>query len=184
MSEIDLTAYAGDCVIRGVVACPEGVRLSDFLNENPTVTVRGLRLFALEDGRVVEGGDQELEVGELWAIEAPPRSIHSAHRVRTRTARVEVELGPYQVLGHLHGPTTSDPLRALHLRKPMIPLTDATLALSFAGQTRMRDLETIIINRDRATLVKPVLYEKGRIDELGLSEIDPRARDRTTEIYL
>lgn len=183
MSDIDLTAYAGDCVVRGALWCPDGVRLTDFLNDNEIITLREVRLFALDDGRVVDGGDQVLEVAELWAIEAPGALPSGRQRIRTRTSRVEVELGPYQVMGHLHGPPSADPLRALHMRKAMIPLTDATIAMSFAGEVRMHDVSTVIINRERAQVVKPVAYEQGRIDEFGLQPVDPHAKDLTHEIY-
>ena len=184
LAELELTAYAGDCVVRGVLSCPDGVRLSDFLNENETILLREVRLFALEDGHEVEAGDQEIEVRDLFAIEADEGSASTANKIRTRTARVEMELGPYQVMGHVHAPTSGDPMRLVHKRKPMIPLTEATLAVAFAGKTRMRDLAAVIVNRNRASLLKPVAYERSIIDELGMLPVDPRARDTTNEIFL
>ncbi len=182
MAELDLTAYAGDCVIRGALWCPDGVRLTDFLNDNETITVRDVRLFALDDGRVIEGGNQVLDVSELWAIEAPGALSNGRQRIRTHTSRVEVELGPYQVMGHLHGPPSADPLKAIHMRKPMIPITDATIAMSFAGEVRMRDVSTVIINRERAQVVKPVVYEGSKLDEFGIKPVDPLAKDMSSEL--
>lgn len=184
MAELELTAYSEDCVVRGLLACPDGVRLSDYLNDNETILLREVRLFALEDGHEVEAGEQEIEVRDLFAVEADEGSGSNANKIRTRTARVEMELGPYQVLGHVHAPTSADPMRLVHRRKPMIPLTEATLVVTFAGKTRMRDLAALIVNRNRASLLKPVAYQRGIIDELGMLPVDPRARDTTNEIFL
>lgn len=185
MADFDLTAYSGDCVVHAILDLPEGHRLSDFLNDAASIALTNVRLEALDDGRVVELSELNMEMGDICAVVVPLAERGSgARRIRTRTARVEIQLGPYEVLGHLHGPTSGDPLLAVSRRKRMIPLTDATIAYAFAGQTRISDLEVIVINRDLAHMVKPVEYEKSRIDDFGFSKVDPNAKDLTHELYV
>ena len=96
--------------------------------------------------------------------------------------RIEVELGPYRVLGHLHGPTTGDPFASITRRKPMIPITEATVAFNLSGNARMRDVDVVIINRSRASLVQRVVAEPDRLAEFGRLPVDPHAKDLTHEI--
>src|SRR5688572_10453530 len=127
MTDVDFTAYFEDCVVHAILDLPEGQRLTDFLNESSSIAVTNVRLEALEDGRIVELEELELDVAEMCAVVAPAQPGSGEQRIRTRTARVAIEVGPYEVLGHLHGPTSGDPLQAVSRRKPMIPITDAKI---------------------------------------------------------
>jgi hypothetical protein len=183
MAETPLVGYSGDCVVRGLIDLPDGVRLTEFLNDVPRIFVAHATLFALDDGRAVDAGDIELEMDELLAVEAPPGPMNSAHKIRTKAARVQFEIGPYEILGHVHGPTTGDPVAAIPRRMPMIPLTDATIAMIFAGQRQLRDIEVLIFNRDLATVVEAVQYEPSKLDEMVVTKVDGRAKDYTAAIY-
>jgi hypothetical protein len=185
MAEEPFTAFAGDCIVRATVDLPEGQRLSDVLNDATSVALTKVQLEALDDGRVVALDDLDLELNEVCAVVAPGTYRGSgSHRIRTRTARVEIQLGPYEVLGHLHGPTSGDPLLSVSRRKPMIPLTGATIAYELAGHTRMFDVDVIVINRNMAQVVKQVAYEPSKIDEYGFSKVDPNAKDLTFELSM
>ena len=71
-----------------------------------TVTLSKVRLQALDDGRVVEVGDLELDLHDIYAVEAPAHGKPAEQRIATRSAPVQVEAGPYRMAGQLHGPTT------------------------------------------------------------------------------
>jgi hypothetical protein len=183
MSDLPFIGYAGDCVIRGRIDLPDETRLSDFINHEEVLRIRAASLFALEDGRVVKAGDIEMALDELFAVEAPRRGVGSAQRVRTRAARVQFELGPYQALGHVHAPAAGDPFASVVRRKPMIPLTEATLSLVYAGRSHMRDIAVLIVNRDLAQVIEAVRYEPTKLDDLFVPQVDPRARDYTPSLY-
>ncbi len=182
MAEIDFIAYGDDCLIRACLQLPDERRLSDYLNEVDSLMLTHAELRAHDDGRIVRLDDLELGLDDVCAVEAPPRRPTDEQRIRTRTARVEIEVGPYRVLGYVHGPTGGDPLQAISRRGPMIPITEATIAYGLAGETRMRDVAVVIINRSRAQLVKPAAYEESRIDKMGLAPVDPHAKDLTHEL--
>ncbi|MEO6351182.1 MAG: hypothetical protein ABIP53_11080 [Candidatus Limnocylindrales bacterium] len=175
-------AYAVDCVLSGFLELPEGVRLTDFLNETETIALTEVHATSLQDGRVVEAYNLEVDVEELCAVEAPPALSEVGRRIATRVARAEVELDPYEALGHVHGPTSGDPLLALSRRKRMIPLTDVTLAFAVAGKQHIIDLDVLIINRELARFVPAAKYVKSKIDEMGLASPDTRAKDLTGAI--
>ena len=60
---------------------------------------------------------------------------------------MQLALGPYVILGRLHAAPGVDPLQQILQREPMIPLTNTTIAWTQAGETQVRDLPTIIVNR-------------------------------------
>lgn len=184
MPEIDFRGYSGDCLIYGRLEVPSEVRLTDYLNLSETYPVHGASLFALEDAREVPAGMQELAAEDLWAVEPTDPAGSGVHHLPTRAVQVEMYLPPYVVTGFLHGVNTSDPLAGIHRRRRMIPVTEATITFSYAGRELTREADVIIVNRDRAYSVQRVLYKKGKIDELGLVERDPNAKDYTSEITL
>jgi hypothetical protein len=183
MAETPLIGYSGDCVVRGLIEVPNGVRLTEFLNDAPRIFVSQARLFSLEDGHAVDAGSIDLGIDELLAVEAPPGTANTGHKIRTKQARVQFELGPYEILGHVHAPTTGDPVAAMARRKPMVPLTQATIAMTYAGRHHLRDVDVLIFNRDLATVVEAVKYEPSKLDDMIVTQVDPRAKDYTSAIY-
>ncbi len=182
MPDIDFRGYSGDCLIHGRLEVPDDTRLTDFLNTSETYPVHDSSLYALEDAREVAAGDQELAAEDLWAVEPTDPAGSGAHHMPTRAVQVEIYLPPYMITGFLHGVNTADPLAGIHRRRRMIPITEATIVFSYAGQELTREADVIIINRDRAHSVQRVAYKKGKIDELGLAERDPNVKDYTSEI--
>ena len=66
----------------------------------------------------------------------------------------------------------------------MIPITEATISFGYAGRELTSEADVIIINRDRAHSVQRVMYKKTKLDDIGIVERDPNAKDYTTEITL
>lgn len=178
MAEIQFTAYAGDCLVDGRLELPAG-RLSDFLNEEQELTLRDVVMQAHEDGRIVEADEVVLGLDEIFAVEARGPRGSAAQRIRTRACRMEIDLAPYNVLGHLHALPGAQPLSAIMRRKPMVPITVATIAFGLAGETRIRDAGTLIVNRNLVRSIRPPAHETTKLELPILAKVDPRAKDYT-----
>jgi hypothetical protein len=182
MADTPFSAYSEDCLVRATLDLPAGVRLTDHLNDSDVVQLRGAQLKALDDGRVVDVGDLELDRTDLCAVEAPSSTAFEQFRIRTRASRIQMELGPYLVVGLLHSPTAGDPLLGLNRRKTMIPMTDVSVTFTLAGRQRTVHVDVLIINQNKALSAQHVQYQHSKIDDMGLSPVDERARDLTGAI--
>jgi hypothetical protein len=174
MADSLFIAYAGDCLLQGRLELPEG-RLTDFLNATESLTLRDVVVQAHDDGHVVHLDQLVVSRREIFAIEARGPRGQTQKRVRTRPSRMDFVLGPYRVLGQLHAPPGADPLSALARRMPLVPLTVATIAYKVGSETRLHDVETLIVNRDLVEWVRPqaldIAFENmpqvGQITEAG-----------------
>jgi hypothetical protein len=128
---IPFIGYALNRRFIGYVEC-EGERVTDLLNRSDSVVLREAFVESFENDTVVPLGDGEIE----------------ARRVHTVRERLQVQLGPYTALGLLHAAPGQMPLPGLVQRGPMVPLSDATLAFQSRGALAMRDVGTLIVNRD------------------------------------
>ena len=159
MATINFRVYSGDCVVQGSVLLPDGMRLTDYLNDSASVSVQSARLYALDDGREVTAGDIELAAQDIWAVEPPhDASTRPNRHVPTRTTRIELNLTPYVVSGNLHAPTIGqgDPVAGMHRRRPMVALTEANIRFYFAGREISRDVDVLVINREQASITPVV----------------------------
>jgi hypothetical protein len=176
MSETIFIAYAADCLLRARLDLPD-TRLTDFLNERQELNLRDVTVQGLEDGRVVELTELALDLADVYAVEAyGPRGARE-RRIRTRSVRMEIGLDPYKVLGHLHAPPGAEPVAATLRRKPLVPVTSATIAFTLGGETHIRDIETLIINRLLVQSITAV--DEDRLTMPVSLRIDPRAKDFT-----
>jgi hypothetical protein len=185
MPPIDFRGYSGDCLIHGRLVVPEEVRLTDFLNTADELPVNDASLYALEDGRAVPAGEQQLAPADLWAVEPTDTGVtpwHADLHVSTRAVQVEIDLDPYRVTGYLHGVQTADPLASVHRRRRMIPLTEAVISFMYAGHQMTRETKVLIVNREHAMGLKRVSHERSKLDDMELPPPDPLARDLTGAI--
>ena len=143
---IELDAYAADCRVHGQVEFGEG-RLSDQLNRTLELHIRDARLEDLGDDHVV--AMPELTVGheEICAVVASGPRGDVARRLNTRTTRVEVEVGPYRVVGRVHGPPTADPFASALRRAAWVPLTEATVMYHRGADDVSEEVTTLLVNR-------------------------------------
>jgi hypothetical protein len=146
MADTPFIAYAGDCLLHARLELPDG-RLSDFLNSTESLSLRDVVVQAHEDGRTVHLERLDIARNEIFAIEATGTRGPRQKRISTRSSRMEFVLGPYRVLGELHTPPGTDEIAALARRKPLVPLTLATIAYQVGTETRLHDVETLIVNR-------------------------------------
>ena len=142
---VEFYAYAADCRLHGQVELVEA-RLSDQLNSTGEVLIRDAELEDLADGHVV--AMPELTVGheEICAVVASGPRGDAARRLNTRTAFVEVEVGPYRVLGRVHGPPTADPFASVLRRAAWLPLTDATVTYRRGPDEVTDNVTTLLVN--------------------------------------
>jgi hypothetical protein len=84
----------------------------------------------------------------LYAVETSGATGEEARRVSTVRHRLQVQIGPYSALGVLHAAPGQMPLPYLTSGGPMIPLSDATLGFTARGSLTLRDVGTLIVNRD------------------------------------
>jgi hypothetical protein len=146
MQGVEFQAFAGDCTITGRITM-FGERLSDFLNGQERFRVHHVTLQSLADGHTVSEDSLSLEREDLLAVVGTGPRGSEKQRVRLEEARMQLSIGPYLILGHLHVTPGQDPMKNVLQREPMIPLTGATIAYSVAGSVEARDVGTVIVNR-------------------------------------
>jgi hypothetical protein len=130
--------------------------MTDFLNASPELSVRDARLESLADGHVTETPELTVARDELYAVVASGPRGDVARRLRTRATRVEVDLGPYQVVGAVHGTPASDPLGAAFRRAAWVPLTDVTVTYRRGPDSVSDDVATLLINRTLASSFRAI----------------------------
>jgi hypothetical protein len=142
---VEFDAYAADCRAFGQVELGVG-RLSDELDRAPELVVRDVRLEDLADGHVVAMPELSIALDELCAVVANGPRGDPARRLRTRTARVEVEVGPYRIVGRVHGPPASDPVASVLRHAAWVPLTEATVTYQRGADDVNEEVETLLVN--------------------------------------
>jgi hypothetical protein len=152
---VALKAYAADCRVFGTVDLGDR-RMSDVLNATPEIRVAGARLESLESDQVVEVPELTIGRDELCVVEAAGSEGDPTRRLRTRTTRVAVDVGPYRVEGSIHGTAASDPLAAIVRRSTWVPLTDAVIAHRRVGPDPTAAVTTLIVNRELATTFQEI----------------------------
>ena len=144
---IPFVGYAQSRRFIGYVEC-EGDRLTDVLNRAESVVIRQTYVESFDDDTVVNLGDGEIDRSILYAVETGGARGESTRRIHTVHQRLQVQLGPYSVLGLLHSQAGQLPLPHLESRGPMVSLSDATIGFACRGSLQLRDVGTLIVNRD------------------------------------
>jgi hypothetical protein len=126
----------------------EGERLTDMLNRAESVVIREAFVENFEDDTVTNLGDGEVDRSILYAVQASGNRGDTSRRISTVRHRLQIQLGPYSALGLLHALPGQMPLPYLQSRGPMIPISDATIGYAGHGSLRLRDVGTLIVNRD------------------------------------
>jgi hypothetical protein len=150
---VPFIGYAVGRRLIGYVEC-ENERLTDLLNRSDSIVIRDSFVENFADETIVNLGDGEVDRSILYAVEAANSRGEGARRIHTVRHRMQVQLGPYMALGLLHAlPGQTGPSQAAS-RGPMIPLSDATLGYESRGLMAMRDVGTLIVNRDLVDWVR------------------------------
>ncbi len=163
--QIDFTGYSADCLITGQLELT-APRLTDMLNDQPTIELTNVVLEGLDDGRRILIPTYTLQRGEIYAVKVTGPRGSEALRISTVPHRVQAQIGPYNVLGRLNTAPGATPMRSLEERGVMLPLTDATIAYVVGGILEVRDASTVIINRELASWVRAADVEHVKQSEL------------------
>ena len=154
MQGVDLLGFAGDCTITAKVTM-FGDRLTDFLNGQERFRIHHVVCHSLADGHAAEVDSLSVERNELLCVIATGPRGNEKQRISLSTARLQVSIGPYLILGRLHTAPGSDVMASVLKREPMIPLTSATIAYEQAGEIVARDVPTVIVNRMQVDWITP-----------------------------
>jgi hypothetical protein len=131
----------------GYVECM-GEQMADLLNRSESLVIREAFVESFDDDTITNLGDGELARSDLYAVETNvDRGARPRHAPGPRQ-RLQIQLGPYTALGVLQDGSGQMQLPWAHGDGPMLPLSDATLGYWTHGQTKLRDVGTLIVNRD------------------------------------
>jgi hypothetical protein len=154
MQPIVFEAFAEDCTVTGRVTM-FGERLTDFLNGQERFRLHHVVCASLDDGHEAAVDSLSIERSDLLIVLATGPRGSEKQRVSLQTARLQVSIGPYLILGRLHTAPGSDVMASVLKREPMIPLTNATIAYEQAGAIVARDVPALIVNRMLVDWISP-----------------------------
>lgn len=153
LPEVDFVAYTSDERLSGRVRL-NSARLSDMLN--------GYDEYVLVDAlaeRLPHGGS--LVVSEILLLRKELPLVHAAGprgdrtlRIPTQRHKIVLRSGRYLVSGRLHSEPGEDPLSSLRARRPMVPLTDATIEFRRGAEIVAEPIGTIVVNRELVDWVR------------------------------
>jgi hypothetical protein len=153
--EVAFVAFTEDCRIVGRIAL-EGDRLSDMLNAHEDFLLRDVVVESLADGRSVHADEVPVSRDELVAVHADRPRGDPARRMHTISYPVVVQCGSYCIRGYIHARPGAEPLASARHRRPMIPLTDASIEYALDGVPKSTAVGTIVVNRDAADWMRLV----------------------------
>jgi hypothetical protein len=141
-----LAAYATDCIATGSFDLAHD-RLADRLAACDVLPTTGVSVRALDDGRVVELAELTLQRAELCLVVAAGPRGDRARRLATVSHPMRALVGPYEIVGRLHGPASTDPFGTVRRRR-WVAVTDALV--SYRSRDRLRSVahEAILLNTD------------------------------------
>ncbi len=150
----ELIAWAEDCVVRGPVELPDG-RLSDVVNATELLHVAPARVEALDDGRIIELDEFDLERRDIHFVLVRGRAGDPTRKLRTVREPVAIEVGPFVVHGNLHRPPSAPRLAAITLMAAkFVPVTEATYAVGTTGIPAHADV--LLVNRELIARTNPL----------------------------
>ena len=159
---IEFKAYAADCRLSGRLEAGE-TRMTDVLNDADELQISEARIESIVDDRVVSHPQLSVPLNELFVVVATGIRGNPTRRIRTRTIEVIAEIGPYEVIGEIHGTPASNPLVMVVRRPPWIPLTKAQISYWRNGELVSDEGLTLIINRPLARTLHAVEEDAERM---------------------
>ncbi len=173
---VDFVAYADDCTLSGRIRL-RADRLTDMLNDHEELQLVDVMVQSLVDREAVEVREVVVPRDELLLVHATGPRGDQTRRTRTRQTHVALTVDRYQVRGHLHAAPFLDALAGLHRRGPMVPLTDAMIDFTIAGEWQRQRVGTLIVNRSAIDhIVETPEHDITVIDHLPV-EIEHLAAD-------
>jgi hypothetical protein len=153
LPEVEFVAYTSDERLSGRIRL-DASRLSDMLNSHEEYVL----VHALAE-RLPHGGS--LLVAEILVRRSDLPLVHASGprgdrtlRIPTEPHRIVLRAGRYLVSGRLHSGVGEDPLASLRARRPMVPLTFATIEFRRGGEIVREPTGTIVVNREHVDWVR------------------------------
>src|SRR5439155_16102558 len=129
-------------------------RLSDMLNAHDEFILVDALAERLPHGGSLVVHEILVRRNELPIVHAlGPRGDRTL-RIPTQRHRIVLRAGRYLVSGRLHSGHGEDPLASLRARRPMVPLTDATIEFRRGTEVIQEPTGTIVVNREHVDWVR------------------------------
>ena len=162
LPEVEFVAYAEDGRLSGRIRLDTS-RLSDMLNDHDEYLLVDVLAERLPEGGTMVVPEFLVQRDELVLVHATGPRGDRSRRHRTAARAVHLRAGPYLVTGDIHAAPGVDPLVFFRRRRPMVPLTDATIEYRTAEGPVREFAGTIIVNRELLDWVTEV---EGTVVEL------------------
>lgn len=153
----ELTIYAEDAIATAVLANAHA-RLSDLLGScDPIVTTRA-QVRSIADGHRLHLDRMDLLRREILVAVPDGTRGDPGRRLCTLTYPAIVRIGPFEIVGQLHGPPSTDAF-ALARRRRWVAMTDATVVWFSGGRKHVVAHPTVLLNGDHITTLRPLADE-------------------------
>lgn len=179
-----ITVYSEDCILSASIAVGQA-RLSDLLNDRVDHRLTEVEVTSLEDGHRLVLPELVISGDDILAVDANGPRGNPEKRRRTRQHPIVAKVGPYTVRGYFHALPGADPLASFGRRAPFVPLTDAWLEFSVAGQVLRPYSGALLVNRDTADWVDTVVDDEVAPPEIPVETSDaPLVKDFTYQVLV
>jgi hypothetical protein len=146
-ADLEVWLYTDDCLARGRLHL-DADRLTDMVAAHDSLTLRDVRVTALDDGRGLALAELTVARDEVVGITiAGPRGDPARHR-RTILWRLALRGGPYRIWGTAHALPGVEPVSYVRRRGPIVPLSEVVLQYQLAGESVAEELPGVIVNLD------------------------------------
>jgi len=167
---IQFVAFTEDCLVSGHIQL-DSDRLSDTLNAHEEYQLCDVLVESLEDGRSIHADEVPLDRDELLAVLTDGPRGDPTRRIRTLAHPVTFKAGPYLIRGNLHALPGMEPLASARRRRPMIPLSDASIEYRSSGTTLVSLAGTIVVNRATADWIQLGFAPPSALADLELAGV-------------
>ncbi len=163
---VPFVGYALGHRLIGRVEC-DGGRMAELLDRVDSIVVHEAYVEAFTDDTVTNLGAFAVDRSSLFAVEAVdaveavedvygrrtfPQPRPSVNR-QVRGHRLQIQLGPYSALG-LVDASPSELSQPLQASGSMIPLHQATIGFAARAGVQLRDVGTLLVNREMIDWVR------------------------------
>ena len=153
LPEIEFVAYTSDERLSGRIRL-DASRLSDMLNRHDEYVLVDALAERLPHGGSLLVPEILVRRSELPLVHASGPRGDPTLRIPTEPHRIVLRAGRYLVAGRLHSEIGEDPLASLRARRPMVPLTYATIEFRRGGEIVREPTGTIVVNREHVDWVR------------------------------
>ncbi len=175
--ELEFVAYVENGRLSGRIRL-DGARLSDMLNDHDEFLLEAVLAERIPDGGATPVPEILVRRDELLLVHATGPRGDRELRTRTIARAMTLKSGPYLVTGDVHAGPGIDPLLFFRRRRPMVPLTDASIQYSTANGPVCEYVDAIVVNRDLLDWVR--VAESGAVARDQVEVPSDRLRRPTT----